>query len=156
MAVSQKGANIEMSTTTIDIGAKSPEKLLGLKPLDPVRLSMKVEKGLKFDAVERLSRMTGLSVEKLRPALRITPRTLTRRRTENRLSAEESDRLMSISRVLSKAIGLFSGRTASAMEWFSRPNRAFGGRTPLEMASTEVGCREVENLIGRLEHGVFT
>lgn len=145
-----------MSVLTLSAEPVSPEKLLGLKPVDPIRLSINVEKGLKFDALVRLSSTTGLSVEKLRPALRITPRTLTRRKAENRLSAEESDRLMSVSRVLSKAIDLFSGRTENAMAWMMRPNLAFGDITPLEMASTEVGCREVENLIGRLEHGVFT
>jgi uncharacterized protein (DUF2384 family) len=31
-----------------------------------------------------------------------------------------------------------------------------GDVAPLEMAATETGAREVENLIGRLEHGVFS
>jgi uncharacterized protein (DUF2384 family) len=31
-----------------------------------------------------------------------------------------------------------------------------GGAIPLEIAKTEVGAREVEQIIGRLEQGVFT
>jgi uncharacterized protein (DUF2384 family) len=34
--------------------------------------------------------------------------------------------------------------------------RALGGRSPLDFAQTEPGAREVENVIGRLEHGVFS
>jgi uncharacterized protein (DUF2384 family) len=40
--------------------------------------------------------------------------------------------------------------------WLRSPNRALGGESPLALSKTEVGAREVENLIGRLEHGVFT
>jgi uncharacterized protein (DUF2384 family) len=37
-----------------------------------------------------------------------------------------------------------------------RSNRALGGVSPFEMAKTEVGALEVENLITRIEHGVFS
>jgi uncharacterized protein (DUF2384 family) len=33
---------------------------------------------------------------------------------------------------------------------------ALGWRTPIDFAQTEPGAREVENLIGRIEHGVFS
>ena len=31
-----------------------------------------------------------------------------------------------------------------------------GGAIPLEYAETEVGAREVENLLGRIEYGVYS
>ncbi len=130
-------------------------KLLGLKKTDPISLSRQIETGLKFETFERLSRSTGLSTEKLRPALRITPRTMTRRRTEKRLSPQESDRLISISRLLALTFELFEGDEAMAIRWFTSPRRIFGGFSPLEMSATEEGSRAVENLIGQLEHGVF-
>lgn len=136
--------------------AYSAEKLLGLKVIDSLSLSRQVESGLKFNAFERLSKATGLSMDKLRPALRITPRTMSRRRIEKRLSPQESDRLISISRLLALAFELFEGNEVMAVKWFTSPKRLFGGLTPLEMSATEVGSREVENLIGRLEHGVFS
>ena len=51
---------------------------------------------------------------------------------------------------------MFEGDKEKAFRWFVQSNRALGGLTPLEMAATETGTREVENLIGRLEHGVFS
>jgi len=136
--------------------AYSAEKLLGIKVVDSLSLSRQVESGLKFNAFERLSKATGLSMDKLRPALRITPRTMSRRRIEKRLSPQESDRLISISRLLALAFELFEGNEVMAVKWFTSPKRLFAGLTPLEMSATEVGSREVENLIGRLEHGVFS
>ena len=132
------------------------EKLLGIRTDDNLKLAKKVEDGFSFDALERLGKTTGLPLERLRVAVRITPRTLTRRKKEKKLSPEESDRLVSVSRLLAQTFELFEGNEEAGIRWFTSPNRALGGQSPLEVAATETGTREVENLIGRLEHGVFT
>lgn len=132
------------------------EKLIGVNAADNMKLAKKVEVGFSFDALERLGKVTGLPLERLRMAVRITPRTLTRRRKEKRLSPEESDRLVSVSRLLAQTFELFEGNREAAISWFISPNRALNAQSPIEVASTETGAREVENLIGRLEHGLFT
>lgn len=132
------------------------EKLLGIAAVDKLGLARKVEAGFSFGALERLRKSSGLPLELLRIAVRIKPRTFTRRRHENRLSPEESDRLLSVSRLLAQTFELFEGDKTAAKNWFVSPNRALGMTSPIEFAATEIGTREVENLIGRLEHGVFT
>ena len=130
--------------------------LLGVKAMDNIKLAKAVEAGLSYSSLERLGRLTGLPLEQLRVAVRITPRTLVRRKQSNKLSPEESDRLVSLSRLLSLTFELFEGEAGSALHWFTEPNRGLGGLAPLHAASTETGSREVEDLIGRLEHGVFS
>ena len=130
--------------------------LLGVETTNNLKLAKAVEAGFSFDALERLGKSTGLSLERLRVAMRITPRTLTRRRKQRKLSPEESDRLVSVSRLLAQTFELFEGNKESGMRWVTSPNRALNGQSPLEVAATETGAREVENLIGRLEHGIFT
>jgi len=44
----------------------------------------------------------------------------------------------------------------AARQWMRSSQQSFDGATPWDMARTEVGAREVESLIGRLEHGVFS
>ena len=44
----------------------------------------------------------------------------------------------------------------SAAEWLKTPNLSLGDKTPLEYADTEVGAREVENLLGRIDYGVYS
>jgi putative toxin-antitoxin system antitoxin component (TIGR02293 family) len=132
------------------------ENLLGVEVADNLKLAKKVEAGFSFEALERLGKTTGLSLERLRIAVRITPRTLTRRKKEKKLSPEESDRLVSISRLLAQTFELFEGNEEAGIRWFTSPNRALNGQSPMEVAATETGTREVENLIGRLEYGVFT
>jgi putative toxin-antitoxin system antitoxin component (TIGR02293 family) len=44
----------------------------------------------------------------------------------------------------------------AAQQWLKTPARALGFESPLHFAETEAGAREVENLLGRIEHGVFS
>lgn len=130
--------------------------LLGIRSKSNLDLAAKVEAGLSFSSMERFSKNVKLPLDDVRKAIRLTPRTMARRRSVNRLSPEESDRLVSVSRLFALTLELFDGRVANANRWFTSPNRALGRRSPLEVASTEVGSREVENLIGRIMHGVFS
>jgi putative toxin-antitoxin system antitoxin component (TIGR02293 family) len=63
---------------------------------------------------------------------------------------------MSRSRVFAKALDLFEGDRDAASEWMSTPLPALGGSTPNDALKAEFGVRDVENLIGRIEHGVYS
>lgn len=59
-------------------------------------------------------------------------------------------------RVFGKALELFEGDSQAVERWLSSPKAGLGGAVPSELAETEAGACEVEALIGRLEHGVFS
>lgn len=128
---------------------------LGIEAHDTAEMVHKIEQGFDYGCVNAFVDATGLSVKKVAELTHIAPRTLTRRQAERRFTPEESERLLRISRVFDQAVDLFEGDVDRARAWLERPQPALGGRVPLEFASTEVGAREVEMLIGRLEHGVF-
>jgi putative toxin-antitoxin system antitoxin component (TIGR02293 family) len=130
--------------------------LLGLRPTDVFELRERVEAGLPFGALEHFQRKVGMSLADLADLVQIPLRTLTRRKESGRLQMEESDRLVRASRIFSQALELFEGDLEAAKSWLADPQPALGGVTPLAMARTGVGAREVEALIGRLEHGVFS
>lgn len=44
----------------------------------------------------------------------------------------------------------------AAEQWLKSPQHALGGAIPLDLARTEAGVRAVEELLGRMEHGVYT
>ncbi len=44
----------------------------------------------------------------------------------------------------------------AAMKWLSRPQFGLGGAIPIEMLQTEEGAEEVENLLGRIQYGVYS
>lgn len=72
------------------------------------------------------------------------------------IAPDESERLLRISRIVDQAIVLFEGDRGAALQRLGAYQPALNSQNPLELARTEIGAREVENLIGRLEHGVFS
>ena len=128
--------------------------LLGLRTYNTVDLHARLEAGLSFEALERLRKVLDLPLARISELLRISPRTLARRKEARRLHPDESDRLMRLSRLVGHTLRLFDGDLTHAREWMTDPQGALGGDTPLQFATTEIGAREVENLIGRLEHGI--
>jgi putative toxin-antitoxin system antitoxin component (TIGR02293 family) len=128
--------------------------LLGLRKTDALSLAAAVRNGFTYGALDRFSRETELPLGELGELVRIPSRTLLRRKTEGRLQPEESDRLLRASRIFGLTIDLFEGDRAAALRWLSSEQRALGNETPISLIQSDVGAREVENLIGRLEHGV--
>ncbi len=109
--------------------------------------------GVPRDAFERIRKDLGVNTEELAQVVAISNRTLARR-TE-RFTPEESERLLRVASVVEKAKDVLEN-LPSARRWMTQPKRALGGLTPLRSCDTEVGAREVEALLVRLEHGVFS
>ncbi len=130
--------------------------LLGSRSVGTEEVLKSVEHGLPFSAFEHLQRNIALPISEVTELVQIRPRTLTRRREQGRFQPDESDRLLRASRLFARALELFEGDAEAARSWLTDPQPALGGAVPLAVARTEVGAREVEKLIGRLEHGVFS
>jgi putative toxin-antitoxin system antitoxin component (TIGR02293 family) len=161
MARHAKGAGDaeRVAETAAPVRAGGPHAyagLLGLRRLDAASLQQRVLEGLPYAALQRLQGAIELTTADLAELVQIKPRTMARRRREGRLLPAESDRLLRAARVWGLALGLCDGDDAAARRWLSAPSRALGGKPPLEVARTEIGAREVEQLVGRLEHGVIT
>lgn len=115
-----------------------------------------IEKGFSFKTLLTFESNSGLTLPLLASLIGIPERTLARRKTAGKLAPEESERLLRISTIFEKCVELFEGDVAAAVNWLTSPQKAFSGHTALLYSRTELGAREVENLIGRLEHGVFS
>jgi len=134
----------------------SLEKTLGLKKRTLSRFAAGQETGLPFKTITQLQKQSGLSQKTIGEVIDLPKSTLRLRRKKGELTRHESDRLIRLGRIFALSVDLFEGNLKSASEWLQTPCRALDDQTPLDYASTELGAREVEAVIGRLEHGVFT
>ena len=128
--------------------------LAGVGSADNAAVHARVMQGLPYAPVARLQDLLDLSIGQIAELLQIPYRTLARRKAKGRLDPVESDRLARTVRLLEETVGLFEGDEQAARTWFKSPQPALGGKTPFELARTDAGAREVERVIGRLEHGV--
>ena len=111
-----------------------------------------VKAGLPYAALEALIGKFGLAREEAAAALHLPQRTIARRKKEQRLQADESDRLLRLARVGAQAVATL-GSEEKAVQWLRRPNRALGKRVPLDLIDSDIGTRQVEEVLGRIEHG---
>ena len=121
----------------------------------PVTTINRIRHGLPLAEFHALADWLAMSEEELAPLLGISRATLHRRKKVGRLEPPESERLVRFARLLARATAVLESE-AAAREWLKQPALAFLGESPLSFADTEVGAREVEALLGRLEYGVFT
>jgi putative toxin-antitoxin system antitoxin component (TIGR02293 family) len=137
--------------TTITRGSS-----LGMRNRTTPQLIQQIESGFPFNTLLKFEANSGVEPAELMAVLGIPERTLARRRTAGRLAPEESERLLRIGTVYEKAVELFNGDIPAAVQWLTTSKKALGGETPLRYSRTGPGAREVENLIGRMEYGVFS
>ena len=131
-------------------------KPLGLKSKQArPSLQAQIRAGLKFSALESLQRRYQIPLAQLQILLDISDRTLARRRAQQTLSKAESDRLYRIARVAVQAEEVL-GSTQTAERWLKEPLPALGTETPLELLDTDEGVQMVSDILGRIEHGVFS
>ena len=113
-----------------------------------------IRKGLPIGAFFQLQEKLGVGTTQLAEVVGIPVRTLQRRKDEGRLTKDESDRLDRVRNLMSHATGVFESETA-ARAWLTRPQIGLAGFVPLELADTGAGIRQVENLLGRIDYGVY-
>lgn len=130
--------------------------ILGLRAQSLQAIMEKVLAGLDFTAAEKLRSRLGLNLTQFAEAIQIAPRTLQRRRQSGHLNASESDRVLRLCRLFGRALELFENDEEAATQWLLQPQRVFGNRSPLAIGKTDIGARQIDDLIGRLEHGVFS
>lgn len=90
-------------------------------------------------------------------AVGVSIRTVQRRAGAPRkaLSQEQSGRAWKFAEVLTTATNVL-GSQAEAEKWLATPAMALNQRRPLDLLSSPAGVEMVEQLLGRLEYGVYT
>ena len=128
---------------------------LGLFGLHPASIEEGIEQfkaGLPIEGWEMLVVLLEIGEKELADVVQISTTTLARRKQSGRFSPEESERLFRLGRLVYLAAGIFQNQVGLA-RWFQKTNRALGGRTPLEYASTPIGAEEVERVLDRILDG---
>jgi putative toxin-antitoxin system antitoxin component (TIGR02293 family) len=127
---------------------------LGLSP-ERAALIDAVKDGLPTRVFVDLARRLGVAEAALAEVVGLSVSTLQRRKRAGELTPAEGEHVLRVAALLERARQVFGAEDVAA-DWLTHENLALGHATPLRMADTELGAREVEDLLGRLEHGVYS
>jgi putative toxin-antitoxin system antitoxin component (TIGR02293 family) len=138
-----------MNTANVQIG-----DWLGVQPPATETEILQIVEGRLAPGI--INRLVELGLE--RPeidAIIIPLRTLQHRRSRReKLTIEESDRVLRVVRALSLAESVYAGRER-ALGWLRKPHPRLEGRTPLSLLKTDTGSRIVEALLIQIDEGMF-
>lgn len=102
-----------------------------------------------LDALIETGRLTLAEIDRI-----VLPRkTLSHRRVLGTLTPDQSDRLIRVARIIAAAEATF-GSAEKAGRWLRRPTTALDGDKPIDLLDTSEGCRQVERLLTRIDHGL--
>jgi putative toxin-antitoxin system antitoxin component (TIGR02293 family) len=129
------------------------KQVLGRRVVNELELERCEREGFPLDVLEVLQRKAVLTAGDVYGWI-IPRRTLSHRvRLNQRLSAEESNRVARVARIFALASETL-GDDERATRWLRRPLRHFDDRTPMEMLATDVGTNQMETLLLRIAHGI--
>lgn len=115
-------------------------------------LELTVSTGLPKRALQQaVERVYPARSDARRAIFRVVPEATYKRRT--RLSPSESERTERLARIIAAAEYVWDDRD-SAREWLTCPHPELDGRAPLDAALSEVGARQVEELLDRILYGI--
>jgi putative toxin-antitoxin system antitoxin component (TIGR02293 family) len=139
-----------MNATNVQMG-----DWLGLQPPTTEAEMLRIVEGKLAPAV--IKRLISLGLQRSEIDAAIIPlRTLQHRRSRReKLTIDESDRVLRVIRVISLAESVYGSRER-ALAWLRHPHPRLGGRTPLSLLNTDTGSRIVEELLVQIDEGMFT
>lgn len=137
-----------MTTSRNTTEARNPGRSLGIETADVGDVTRQIEAGFPHEAFARFRDFSQLPEEQIAFEAQCSP--------TSQLTPEESDRIMRLALVFERAVDLFDGNPEAAKSWMTSPNRALGQETPLAMTRTSFGANAASDLIGQLEHGIFS
>lgn len=127
-------------------------------PTTRLQVHEAIRKGLPGRALVFVSQhVTYISSETLLDIVGLSRRTMQRRAEApaRPLSQDQSGRLWKFAEILNAATELF-GDQESAERWLASPAVALEQKSPTDLMTTQLGAEIVEQLLTRLEHGVYT
>jgi putative toxin-antitoxin system antitoxin component (TIGR02293 family) len=126
-------------------------RVLGTEVSSEADLARIVDRGMRLAVLGHLAKV-GFSKQEIEHFI-IPARTLRHRKARREpLSVEESDRVVRLTRIQALAENVF-GNVVKANLWLRQDLGILGGKSPLEVARTEVGARLIDQLLAQLDWG---
>jgi putative toxin-antitoxin system antitoxin component (TIGR02293 family) len=132
-------------------------RILGVRITSPMEMIEAIQRGLPSKSVFFLQEKIRLDDKTYSNTLGVSSKWLSRYRNSpcDHINANVSDRLYRIAKILTLATDVLEDEEA-ARNWLHRSQPGLNERVPLELINTEAGASEVEELLLRIEYGIYS
>ena len=112
-------------------------------------------KGISKKSLLALAKKISLTIEEVASVLHISERTLQRYTPQTLVKTEYADRAIELALLYERGIEVLGSEQAFS-NWVKSPNFALGGEIPFNLLDTRIGFTMVLDILGRIEHGIFS
>lgn len=114
-----------------------------------------VKAGVSKEVLTQFKQLIALDYEHLSSILGTTKTTIHKKQGADKFSASISEKFVSLVDLYTYGYEVFEDEQ-KFNKWIQTKNRALGDKIPLDLLDTIFGINEVKNIIGRIEHGIFS
>lgn len=122
-----------------------------LTPLDFVELS---RKGISMKVLKKIQEFTSLSSKEIAQILPVSERQLVRYSKDHILRKDISAHLIQIVKLFDKGYDVFS--EDKFQRWIRSAIIVLNDKRPIDFMDTPIGINMLEDILGRIEHGVYS
>ena len=141
------------NTLIVLLGGRYSAKKPVLSVFDLIALS---NEGITRKAIESLAQHIGVSQKTFAEnILNISIKTIERKKPSEKLDKKISSHVIEVARLVLHAQEVFEDND-KVVRWFSKPNRALNNEKPVNMLSMLTGLQMVNDILGRIEEGVYS
>jgi len=130
-------------------------KVLGQTVKDSLAMSNLIIQGLPVKAAMVLKQRLNIPVESYFAAIGISKKQFERYTEDDHLPIKIGDQVFRLAKIYKLAMEVFEDNSTSAITWLREPQPGLSNEPPLSLLRTEVGAREVEELLYRIEYGML-
>lgn len=120
-----------------------------------LRLIDQSRRGLTGADAERIAKLLDVTDKEMARLLNQSVATFHRQAKVQLLDAATSERLLLLNRLATYGITVFQDQ-GKFTRWLRRPLRLLANRSPLDLLDSLTGIQLVEDILGRIEYGVFS
>lgn len=114
-----------------------------------------VSSGIPKLSVDILAEIMEIPMTRMALLLNLSYKTLTRKNIKDLLDPVVSSHTYELSGVIAKGLEVFEDGD-KLNKWLNKENRALKGKKPFDLLNTPTGIRLVNQILGRLEEGVYS
>lgn len=123
--------------------------------LSALQLIDRSRQGLVGTEAGQIASLLAISDKEMARLLNQSVATFHRQAKAGRLDAATSERLLLLSQLATYGSIVFQDK-AKFTRWLRRPLRLLGERSPLDLLDSLTGIQLVDDILGRIEYGVFS
>ena len=111
--------------------------------------------GLPKMAFLHLVANLNVSMRSMTRLLNVAERTIQRKGDHDLLDISTSEQILQIAEVFSRGNDVFES-SENFQKWMNSENLSLGGKRPIDLLPSRYGAQMILDVIGRIEHGVYS